>query len=65
MPDLTHIEAVLAGEVAVRLGRRFLGIELNTNYVGDIALARIERGEGTLTRSDQKAGQGTLFGGKE
>jgi hypothetical protein len=49
------------GEVAVRLGRRFIGIEINPEYVEKIALDRIERGEGILTRKDQKAGQGKLW----
>ena len=49
------------GEVAMRLGRRFLGIEINPGYVGSIALDRIERGETGLTRREQAAGQETLF----
>ncbi|GAG02025.1 unnamed protein product, partial [marine sediment metagenome] len=49
------------GEVAVKLGRRFIGIEINADYIKDIALARVERGEGVLDRKDQARGQETLF----
>jgi len=49
------------GEVAMRLGRRFIGIEISQDYVSNIALDRIERGETGLTRREQAAGQETLF----
>ena len=49
------------GEVAVRLGRAFIGIEISRDYVDNIALDRVRRGETGLTRSEQAKGQGALF----
>jgi len=49
------------GEVALKLGRRFIGIEINPDYIKDIANLRVERGETGLTRKQQKHGQTTLF----
>ena len=48
--------------VAVKLGRRAIGIELNPDYVNDIAIPRMERAETGLTRAEQAMGQGVLFG---
>jgi len=49
------------GEVAVKLGRRFLGIEINAEYIKDIAVKRVERGETGTTRRQQKHGQTSLL----
>ena len=49
------------GEVALKLGRRFIGIEINPDYIKDIANLRVERGETGLTRKQQKHGQTTLL----
>lgn len=49
------------GVVAIRLGRRFLGFELNREYAEDIAGPRLEAARRGLSVRDVKAGQGSLF----
>lgn len=53
-----------AGEVALRLGRDFLGIELNAEYCA-LAEPRLEAAQKGLTVAEVKDGQTSLFGGEE
>jgi hypothetical protein len=49
------------GVVAIRLGRRFIGFELNPQYVADIAGPRLEATRKGISVKDVRAGQGGLF----
>jgi len=49
------------GEAALKLGRSFIGIELNADYVERIARPRLERAAHGLSRDEQAAGQRALF----
>ena len=49
------------GAVAVKHGRRFIGIDLNPKYIAEIAEKRVERGATGLTRAEQKSRQSTLW----
>ena len=47
--------------VAVNLGRRAIGIELNPDYVSKIAMPALERVDTGLSRKEQKMGQKVMF----
>jgi DNA modification methylase len=50
------------GEVALRLGRRFIGFELNPKYAGELATPRLAAAAKGLTPAEHREGQGQLFG---
>ena len=50
--------------VAARLGRNYLGSELNEDYVKNQAEYRVAEGETGITKQEQRAGQMAL-GSKE
>jgi len=48
--------------VAARLGRDYIGIELNPEYIEKQAILRVAEAEHGVTVREQKTGQGILFG---
>jgi DNA modification methylase len=50
------------GEVALRLGRRFIGFELNPKYAGELAQPRLDAAAAGVPLAEHRAGQGSLFG---
>jgi DNA modification methylase len=49
------------GEVSIKLGRRFIGIDLNEQYVKDLAAPRVEAAVRGQSVSEMQAGQEILF----
>lgn len=49
------------GEAAIRLGRRYLGIDLSQAYTDDIAIPRLQQALDGLSAAERRAGQGALF----
>ena len=55
-----------AGVVALKLGRRFVGMELNQSYLDDFGLDRLRAAEKGLTVKEVRAGQQAIdFDGGE
>lgn len=50
------------GEVAIRLGRNFYGIDINPQYCQELAGPRLEAARRGQTLEQYRAGQGVLFG---
>lgn len=55
--------SMTSGVVALKLGRRFVGIELNQKYLDDFGLDRLRAAEQGLTVKEVRAGQQALFDG--
>jgi len=53
--------SMTSGVVALKLGRRFIGIELNQSYLDDFGLDRLRAAEQGLTVKEVRAGQQGLF----
>ena len=50
------------GEVALRLGRRFIGFELNPKYAGELAQPRLDAASASVPLAEHRGGQTSLFG---
>lgn len=50
-----------AGEMAIRLGRRFVGFDLNPEYCRELAAARLQAAERGQTVEEMESGQMTIF----
>ena len=48
-------------QVAARLNRNYIGIELNQKYINEITIHRVNEGETGITIQEQKSGQKALF----
>jgi hypothetical protein len=49
------------GEVALKLGRRCIGFDLNPDYCHEMIAPRLAAAAAGLTVAEHRAGQGSLF----